>query len=191
MMNFKTKVATLGLIFASLSMLALPTAFAVETPTKIPGLILAKGKLSQDHKTTKLGYNLSKAIPMGGAHHPGWATCMAYTTPVAAEYAIHSMEHGAVWIAYDSSLKSSEINALTAYTKNDPFLLLTPVVKAPNPITITAWGFQLKVEKATDPRIRAFIKTYQNSKTTPELGAPCQSGISDPTMLTKPQPLKK
>jgi len=191
MLNFKNKVATLGLIFTSLSMLALPTSFAVESPTKIPGLIVTKGKLSQDHKTTNLGYNLSKTIPLGGAHHPGWATCMAYTTPVAAEYAIHSMEHGAVWIAYDKSLKSSEIAALTAYTKNDPFLLLTPVVKAPNPITVTAWGFQLKVEKASDPRIKTFIKTYQNSKTTPELGAPCQKGISDPIILTKPQPINK
>jgi len=191
MINYKSKFATLALIFTSLSLLLLPNANAGETPTKITGLIIAKGKLSQDHKTTKLGYNLSKTIPLGGAHHPGWATCMAYTTPVAAEYAIHAMEHGAVWIAYDKSLKSSEIATLTAYTKNDPFLLLTPVVKAPNPITVTAWGFQLKVEKASDPRIKTFIKTYQNSKTTPELGAPCQSGISDPIILTKPQPIRK
>jgi len=168
-----------------------PGALAANTSTKIPGLIVAKGKLSQEHKTTNIGYNLSKAIPMGGAHHPGWATCKAYTTQIAAEYAIHSMEHGAIWIAYDSSLKGSEVRALTAYLKNDPFILLTPVNKAPNPITVTAWGFQLKVEKALDPRIKTFIKTYKNSKTTPELGAPCQGGISDPIFLAKPRPLQR
>jgi hypothetical protein len=191
MINFKVKFTLLVVSAFTISSFTASNAIASTTPTKIPGLIVAKGKLSQDHKTTNLGYNLSKAIPMGGAHHPGWATCMAYTTPVAAEYAIHSMEHGAIWIAYDSTLKSAELNTLTAYAKNDPFLLLTPVKKAPNPITVTAWGFQLKLEKASDPRIKTFIKNYQNSKTTPELGAPCQSGISDPNFLSKPQPLKK
>ncbi len=191
MKNFKNALHILIISAVTTSAILAPSALAASKITKIPGLIVAKGKLSQDHKTTDLGYNLSKAIPMGGAHHPAWATCKAYTTPVAAEYAIHSMEHGAIWIAYDSSLKGSEVKALTAYAKNDPFILLTPVKKAPNLITITAWGFKLKLKKATDPRIKDFIDTYKNSKSTPELGAPCQDGISDPVFLAQAQPLKR
>ena len=190
MKNYKNIVPILIISAMATSAILAPSALAASKGAKIPGLIVAKGKLSQDHKTTNLGYNLSKAIPMGGAHHPGWATCKAYSTFVAAEYAIHSMEHGAIWIAYDSSLKSSEVKTLTAYTKNDPYLLLTPINKAPSPITVTAWGYQLKLEKASDSRIKDFINAYQNSKSTPELGAPCQGGISDPVFLTKAQPLK-
>ena len=114
----------------------------------IEGVIRSKVKLSQEHKSTDLGYNLSRAIPMGGVHNPAWATCKAYATYVAPEYAIHSMEHGAIWIAYDSKLKSSEIEKLS---------------------------------------IKDFIKRYQNSSTTPELGAPCQNGLSDTKLLLKAQ----
>lgn len=166
-------------------------SFGDEKKNVIDGLIIAKGKLSQEHKVTELGYNLSKSIPMGGAHHPAWATCKFYTTPVAAEYAIHSMEHGAVWIVYDSKIKSEELSKLVSIGKNDPYVLISPVINAPKKIIVTAWGFQIFAKSASDSRIKLFINKYKNSKTTPELGAPCQGGLSDPKLLSSPQDLNK
>lgn len=46
------------------------------------------------------------------------------------------------------------------------------------PIAVTAWGMQLKVDSADDPRIDEFIKLYRdNRQTTPEYGAPCDGGV--------------
>lgn len=184
----KAQVALLSLILLTVN---LPLASHAAENKTIPGLIKAKGKLSQEHKDTKLNYDLSKEIPMGGIHNAYWANCQAWSTPVAAEYAIHSMEHGATWIAYNNSIKPSEIKILENLTLNNPFLLVTKVPSAKDPITITAWGFQIKAKKASDPRISLFIKTYTNSKTTPELGAPCQNGLTDPLLAATPQSIKR
>ena len=111
----KTKVIFSLLLALSFTITQIATSHAVESKV-IEGLIKAKGKLSQEHKDTKLGYFLGKEIPMGGIHNAYWANCQAWSTPVAAEYAIHSMEHGATWIAYNNLLKANEIKILENLT---------------------------------------------------------------------------
>ena len=41
--------------------------------------------------------------PFGGAHDYSWAACngVVYPEPVRSENMVHSLEHGAVWIAYN------------------------------------------------------------------------------------------
>ena len=85
------------LILSSLFSFAFSSvSLGAELPVKLKGLKVSKVKLSQDHKSIPLGYNTSKEIPMGGVHNPVWASCGIYTSEIAPEYAIHSMEHGAV-----------------------------------------------------------------------------------------------
>lgn len=182
-------LSTLFLLALTLS--SAPTSSAAPKAAAIEGLITAKGKLSQDHSDTKLKYDLSKSIPMGGVHNSYWVACKVWDTPVAAEYAIHSMEHGAIWIVYNNSLKPAEVNVIKNLAKNDPYILVTKVDSAKDPITVSAWGFQIKAKKANDIRIPLFIKTYKNSKTTPELGAPCTPGLTDPVLAAKPQAIKR
>ena len=170
---------------------SIPTSYAAPKASAIEGLITAKGKLSQEHNDAKLKYDLSKSIPMGGVHNSYWVACKVWDTPVAPEYAIHSLEHGAIWIVYNSTLKPAEVNIIKNLAKNDPYMLVTKVDNAKDPITVTAWGFQIKAKKANDLRIPLFIKTYKNSKTTPELGAPCTPGLTDPLLAAKPQAIKR
>ncbi|HZY44457.1 MAG TPA: DUF3105 domain-containing protein, partial [Anaerolineae bacterium] len=42
--------------------------------------------------------------PVGGTHDPAWLNCGIYDQPVRTENAVHSMEHGAVWITYQPDL---------------------------------------------------------------------------------------
>jgi len=188
----KFKPLTLTSLALVLTALLTPSISFAAAPypaySNIPGLKVAQVTLARTHILTPGGYDLTKAIPMGGAHNPHWAACQGYTTYVAPEYAIHSMEHGAVWIAYDPKLSSKAINSLLALTIKNTVLLVTPVPHAPNPITVTAWAHQITATSANDPRIAQFIKIYQLGPQTPELGVPCrQGGVTDPKILQSPK----
>ena len=118
--------------------------------------------------------------PVGGSHSPVWQNCGVYSEPIANENGVHSLEHGAVWITYQPDLLDSEVQALQTLTRQSSFRLLSPYPDLPSPIVISAWGYQLHIEQADDPRLRFFIERYEQSPQGPEPGAPCTGGIGQP-----------
>jgi hypothetical protein len=48
------------------------------------------------------------------------------------------------------------------------------------PITLSAWGHQLTVKNAEDPRIDKFFKAYVQGPQTPEPGAMVTNGRPNP-----------
>ncbi|MGG5173257.1 DUF3105 domain-containing protein [Pseudarthrobacter sp. J1738] len=130
--------------------------------------------LSRNHVQNAVAYPQEPGV--GGDHSPVWTNCGIYTEPVNEERAVHSLEHGAVWITYNPGLPASEITRLTTLAKDKPYLLLSPDKNQTSPITATAWGAQLAVQDAGDPRIPAFIGAYAQSPKAPEPGAPCTGG---------------
>ena len=120
--------------------------------------------------------------PVGGDHNPVWANCGAYDEPVPSPNAVHSMEHGAVWITYRPSLPADEQDALRARVAGHPFLLVSPWTddELPSPIVLSAWGHQLGVDSASSPGVDAFIDAFELGPQTPELGAPCEGGVGSP-----------
>jgi len=46
------------------------------------------------------GYGTGELPPMGGTHNQVWQNCGVYETPLRSDLAVHSLEHGAVWITY-------------------------------------------------------------------------------------------
>ncbi|MDQ0867365.1 DUF3105 domain-containing protein [Arthrobacter globiformis] len=113
----------------------------------------------------------------GGDHSPTWTNCGIYTEPISEERAVHSLEHGAVWLTYNPSLPPAEINKLTALAKDKPYMLLSPDKDQKAPVTATAWGTQLTLQTADDTRIPTFINAYAQSPKAPEPGAPCTGGV--------------
>ena len=94
--------------------------------------------------------------PLGGAHDQYWATCtgIVYPEPIRTENAVHSLEHGAVWIAYNpDSLNPSDVDALTSQVNGKPYSLMSPFPGIDSPVSIQSWGHQLKVDSVDDPRI--------------------------------------
>ena len=118
--------------------------------------------------------------PVGGDHNPAWQNCGFYPDAVQNETAVHSMEHGAVWITYRPDLATAEVDTLRALTANQPYLLITPFPGLTSPVVLTAWGHQLAVDSASDPRFAAFVSTYQQGAQTLEPGAPCTGAIGQP-----------
>lgn len=121
--------------------------------------------------------------PVGGEHNAVWLNCGVYTKPVPNENAVHSLEHGAVWITYKPDLPAADVDKLKDLTP-DTYGLLSPFDDLPAPVVISAWGKQLELTGADDPRIEEFIKEYKEGPQTPEPGALCTNGTdgTDPTV---------
>jgi hypothetical protein len=140
---------------------------AVEPEPDIDGLV-TYGDLSAEHETGELTYDT--VPPVGGDHNPFWQACGYYTVPVYLERAVHSMEHGAVWIAYTPG---TEVSTLVPTVQGDDHLLMSPVDGLDAPLVLSAWGAQVSVDGPDDPRITAFIDQFVRQG--PE-SAPCVGG---------------
>lgn len=134
---------------------------------------------SAGHDNT-LVFTESELPPVGGTHFDVWANCGVYEEPVETGNAIHSMEHGAVWITYRPDLPADEVAALQATAAPEPYVLLSPYVGQRSPVVLTAWGLQLELDSARDDRIAEFIERYQVGPQTPERGATCRDGAGEP-----------
>ena len=111
--------------------------------------------------------------PSGGDHNIVPQQCAVYTEPIAPERAVHSMEHGAVWITYQPSLPKDQVEELASKVNNDPYMLMSPLAEQGSPIVLSSWGRSLSVSSAGDGRVDDFISAYQNGRLTPERGAAC------------------
>lgn len=132
----------------------------------------------QTHVQTPVTY--AQIPPVGGPHSPAWQNCGVYTQPFANENGVHSLEHGAVWIAYRADLPAADVQALQALTRQSGYRLLSPYPDLSSPVVVSAWGYQLKLEQADDPRLLRFIQKYELSPGGPEPGAPCTGGLGQP-----------
>ena len=121
--------------------------------------------------------NFAENPPLGGPHHAAWQNCGVYDAPIHSEHAVHSMEHGAVWITYRPDLPPDQVQILREAAADD-FMLLSPFPDLAVPVVASAWNHQIRLDGAADPRLRAFIDRYKNNpETTPEFGAPCAGAI--------------
>lgn len=134
---------------------------------------------SREHDAT-LVIAPAELPPAGGVHNPAWLNCGIYDEPVPAENALHSMEHGAVWITYRDDLPQEQIDSLRDRFRPQSFYILSPYPTQRSPIVLTAWGFQLELDSADDKRIEQFVSRYRLGPTTPERGASCGGGVGEP-----------
>lgn len=132
---------------------------------------------SAGHVQTPVSY--PQTPPAGGEHAPAWLNCGVYSQPVPNENAVHSMEHGAIWVTYDPSLPASERKTLTSKMPAT-YAILSPYDGLPTPIVLSGWNAQLQVKSADDPRISAFFEKYWKGGNAPEPGAPCTGAIDGP-----------
>ncbi|HVQ93139.1 MAG TPA: DUF3105 domain-containing protein [Mycobacteriales bacterium] len=136
--------------------------------------VVHKDIAARDHVDGHVDYPDSP--PMGGRHNAVWADCTGtvYTRQIANENAVHSLEHGAVWVTYRPGLDAAGLAALKTLVAGNDYLMMSPYPGLDRAVSVQSWGYQLKTDDAADPRIKLFIKTYrQNPKTTPEPGATC------------------
>lgn len=134
--------------------------------------------VKQGHVDTPVTY--TQTPPAGGEHSPIWLNCGAYTAPVANENAVHALEHGAVWVTYRPDLPAAQITALRESLPST-YAVLSPFTGLKAPVVVSAWGKQLVLTGADDPRLSAFVKAYRQGPQTPEPGAACTGGTGKPS----------
>ena len=150
----------------------------------IPGV---QWKVEPDHYHVFTKVNYDTTPPTGGNHSQIWADCSGtvYPNAIANENAVHMLEHGAVWISYKPGLAQTEIDQLSALVNGVDRMAMSPYPGLKSNISLQAWGYQLFVDNASDPRIQQFVAALRsNTKVTPEQA----SGVtcSDPQFKAKP-----
>ncbi|MFS0698232.1 DUF3105 domain-containing protein [Streptomyces nitrosporeus] len=134
--------------------------------------------LTQEHVETPVDYPMNP--PVGGDHNPVWMNCDAdvYTDPIPNENAVHSLEHGAVWVTYNDKASDADVKALGERVGKTPYSLMSPVSDQKDPLVLSAWGKQVTVDSATDKRVAQFFTKYVQGPQTPEPGAACSGGVA-------------
>lgn len=117
--------------------------------------------------------------PVGGEHYGAWQNCGYYSEPVRSENAVHSLEHGAVWITYRPDLPQVQIDELKQKAEQD-YVLVSPFPDLPSPVVASAWNKQISLDSADDDRLDQFIRSFKEGPDTPERGALCTRGIGEP-----------
>ncbi|KUG53731.1 hypothetical protein AVL62_02905 [Serinicoccus chungangensis] len=126
-----------------------------------------------NHVNEQIDYD--SPVPPGGPHHPAWWDCGVYEEEVPTEHAVHSLEHGAVWLTYQPDLPADQVEVLAALG-DEEYMLVSPVADQESPVMATSWNHQLELDTADERTLQAFIREYRQAPDTPELGAACTGG---------------
>ena len=136
----------------------------------VPG-VKSFENLSLQHRNKAITYE--QIPPVGGEHNPVWQNAGFYERQVLEENAVHTLEHGAVWITYRADLPEDQKEELRRIVESQDCLLASPYPSLSTPVVASAWGKQLRLKSADDPRLQEFILAYRKGPQTPEPGAPC------------------
>ncbi|AXK86213.1 DUF3105 domain-containing protein [Nocardia farcinica] len=166
-----------------------PSAEQQDPAEQIPGIVEvdysgATGK--HVSAAERVAYDRTPAF--GGSHDQEWADCTGavYDQPIRTENAVHSLEHGAVWIAYNpDKIDNAGLDTLKGKVEGKQYTMMSPYPGLDAAVSLQAWGHQLKVDSPDDKRINQFITALrQNPYTHPEVGGSC----SNPPFGENPNP---
>lgn len=172
----RTRLVVLACLLAAGCSASTPTAAPTPSATQsIPGVQvftglshahLGKGDYPQDYP---------QSPPVGGPHSPAWIQCGVYDQQLPKENAVHSMEHGAIWLTYQPDLPVHQRIALSQLAQlNVEYVLVSPYSGQDAPVIATTWGLQLRVQSADDPRLVQFVRAYAGGNQGGEQGVGCR-----------------
>ena len=151
---------------------------AADAPEGVEGVVVVP-VTSNEHVRYDVEY--PTAPPAGGPHLGIWLNCGFYTVPVLDELAVHSLEHGAVWVTYRSDVAAGALGELQVLAAQSSHILASPYEDQASPLVLSAWGRQLHLDSITDPRFDQFMDVYLfDGPTAPEPGVACSGAVGVP-----------
>ena len=170
-------LVVIGLVAASIIFAPKPATYdAGGTGAEIEGV----ETFTNETKHVEGTFDYPQNPPAGGPHNQYWLNCGVYDQPQQNENAVHSLEHGAIWVTYDAARVSGDELATLRSLLPSTYAILSPYEGLPSPIVVSGWNTQLKVDSASDPRIAEFFEEYWRSQNVPEPGAPCTGALDGP-----------
>lgn len=128
------------------------------------------------HTAETIAYD--PAPPVGGQHDATPLNCGFYSAAVRSENAVHSLEHGAIWITFRPELPMEEVGRLRALAEDEGKVIVSPYPDVPAPVVASAWGRQLRLDAVEDDRLGQFVRRFRGVD-APEPRAPC-AGVGSP-----------
>lgn len=174
---------------AGLAIVALIVASVVFAPAPAPTYERGDGDGASiegvetfSHTTTHVegAVEYEQTPPAGGEHNAVWLNCGVYAEQVPNENAVHSLEHGAVWVTYNPDEVSGEEVAELEAQLPSTYTILSPYPGMDTPIALSAWNAQLKIDSADDERIGQFLTSYWRATSVPEPNAACTGALDGP-----------
>ena len=136
-------------------------------PTNIGGLQVFEEEPKVRHVTGHVTYDHTP--PAGGQHFAQWLRCDVYDAPVPNEFAVHSEEHGAVWLTYQPGEDPAPLRAL--YETRKDYVLVSPIYPtASKPGYGPALG-----PSGLAALVRAGPPTYALGGVSPKTAADCRA----------------
>lgn len=160
------------IVLATLLLITATFLFVNRAPS-----LAAVEKFDRAPSHTKERVDYPQTPPVGGPHSPVWLNCGIYVQPVKSENAVHSMEHGAVWVTYSPELPAEDVAALQRAMPGT-YAILSPFPNLPAPVVASVWGRQLELTGVDDDRLPVFIREFRQGPLTLEPGGPCTGGTS-------------
>ena len=172
----RKKRLRIGIPVTLLAVAFLGAAFYRLTRPDLEG-VLSFGNLLRNHDQ-EAEFADSGLPPTGGSHDPRWQNCGIYADPVDESLAVHSLEHGAVWLAYQPNLAVDKVAELQDMVRGESYVLMSPFPGLQSEVVMSSWGKQLIIDAVPDESIEQFIERYKGAG--PEPGAPCTDGVGQP-----------
>jgi hypothetical protein len=129
--------------------------------------------------TVKGPIKYDRKPPTNGNHDPLWQNCGFYEEPVKDRHAVHSLDHGVVWITYSPDLPERQIKSLRLYGKEN-YVILSPYPAQDAPVIATSWRVQLELKGTSDARLSRFVNQFRISEIAPLSGNRCTLGVGSP-----------
>jgi hypothetical protein len=139
----------------------------------------------RDHVDAAMGWDGTVPVyelspPVGGDHLSVWQTCTGsvYDAPLVEGHAVHSMEHGAVWLTYDPELvDQAHVDALALLIGGRDYSLMSPYPGQGAAVSLQSWGNRYQTDDPADPKIEEYLDAYiLNERFNPEAMATCSGG---------------
>ena len=110
----------------------------------------------------KVSYNSSP--PTSGSHYVKPVIWGAYGQPVPAVAEVHNLEHGGVVIHYGTTVGAATRAQLRAFYDDSPnAMLLAPLPKLGNKISLTAWTHLAICERFDEQAFSGFRSAYRGN----------------------------
>ena len=131
------------------------------------------------NRTVEGPIHYARKPPTNGNHAPLWQNCGFYQEPIQDRHAVHSMDHGVVWITYRPDLPQQQLETLRSYG-NESYVIVSPYPGQDAPVIATSWRIQLELDSASDPRLDQFVNEFKISELAPLSGNRCVLGVGKP-----------